>query len=246
MKKIAIGFALLLIILAGGLYYLHSNLDGIVKAAIEKYGTEAAHTAVKVGGVKLSVTTGEGTLNNLSVHNAKGFSDTSALSLENISVKLDTRSLAGNGPVIVRDIIIEKPSILFEANMTGDSNLKAIERNTHSPEPATGTVADNKTATRKVIINNLIIRNGQIQITHPLLKGKSISATLPIIQLTNLGKENGGATPTYIAELVLRSIVINARSIATDVLLKNIGAIPGIVKGTPENILNQVNGLLGK
>lgn len=245
MKKIAIGFAVLLIILAGAAYYLHLNLDSIVKAAIEKYGSEAAHTAVKVDGVKLSVTTGEGSLNGLSVHNPDGFTPASALSLGIISVKLDTHSLAGNGPIIIREIIVEKPNILFEANMTGDSNLQAIERNTHSGTPAANN-SDSKAPARKIIINNLVVRNGQIQITHPLLQGKLLTAVLPTIQLTNLGKENGGATPAVIADLVLRSIVMNARTIATNDLMKNIGAIPGIVKGTPATILNQVNGLLGK
>src|SRR5688572_15711280 len=42
MKKIILGIALLLFIAIGGaIYYVFSNLDAIVKLAIEKYGSEA-------------------------------------------------------------------------------------------------------------------------------------------------------------------------------------------------------------
>ena len=99
---------------------------------------------------------------------------------------------------------------------------------------------------RKIVIKDLYIRNGQVQITHPLLQGKLLSTALPTTRLTNIGQANGGVTPTVIADLLIKTIVINARNVATQDLMKNISALPGVVKGTPANILNQVNGLIGK
>ena len=96
------------------------------------------------------------------------------------------------------------------------------------------------------MIKDLYIRNGQVQITHPLLQGKLLSTALPTTRLTNIGQANGGVTPTVIADLLIKTIVINARNVATQDLMKNISALPGVVKGTPANILNQVNGLIGK
>jgi uncharacterized membrane protein len=79
LKKIAIGIVVLLVIIAGAVYFLLSNLDSIVKAAIEKYGTAATQATVKLDSVKISLTSGEGRLNGLSVGNPKGFATPQAL-----------------------------------------------------------------------------------------------------------------------------------------------------------------------
>ena len=80
-KKILIGVVVLLVIVAAAIYFLFSNLDSIVKAMIEKYGTEAAQSDVRVDSVKISLTTGEASLGGLSVANPKGFSSAKALYL---------------------------------------------------------------------------------------------------------------------------------------------------------------------
>ena len=49
MKKIVLGAVLVLFVTIGiGVYYLLSNLDMLVKVAIETYGSEATQTAVRV------------------------------------------------------------------------------------------------------------------------------------------------------------------------------------------------------
>ena len=49
MKKAILAVLVILVLaVAGGVYYITSNLDHLVKAAIEKYGSQATHTAVKV------------------------------------------------------------------------------------------------------------------------------------------------------------------------------------------------------
>ena len=53
MKKIILGLVLLIIFaIAGGVYYVLTNLDSMVEQAIEKYGSEATQTAVLVDSVK--------------------------------------------------------------------------------------------------------------------------------------------------------------------------------------------------
>src|SRR5579884_744444 len=93
MKKLGIILALLILLIGIGVLYLRSNLDSIVKAAIEKYGTEAAQTEVRLDNVKLSLEAGEGTITGLRVSNPHGFSSAKALGSGVISVKLDTSSI---------------------------------------------------------------------------------------------------------------------------------------------------------
>jgi len=255
-KKIAIGFAVLIIVVVGALGYLGSNLDSIVKAAIEKYGTAATQSEVRVDSVRLSISTGEGSLNGLSVANPKGFSSAKALSMGTITVKLDTGSVAGNGPIIIREIAVDKAQVTFEANNSGDSNLQTIERNAtankEASKPEAGQSEPSKPesgksghAGRKVIITDLYIRDGQIDITHPLLK-KPLAAPLPTIHLTNIGKDSGGASPAQVADLVLKSITSSATKIASSDLIKNIGPLKNLPGGAAGNISDKINGLIGR
>ena len=74
MKKIALGALLVLLLIIGGsVYFLLSNLDGLVKTAIETYGSEATKTAVSVSSVKIVLQDGSGSIQGLTVGNPKGF-----------------------------------------------------------------------------------------------------------------------------------------------------------------------------
>ncbi len=73
LKKIAIALVVLVVLIAGVTYYFLSNLDGYIKTAMEKYGSEATQAEVKVGGVKIGLKDGSGQITNLTIGNPKGF-----------------------------------------------------------------------------------------------------------------------------------------------------------------------------
>src|SRR3546814_20948760 len=126
-KKVALVFAVLVVVIAGGVYYFASNLDGIVKAAIEKYGSEATQAKVSLKGVELSPTQGSGSLKGLVIGNPKGFSTPEAMSLGDVSISLDIGSLQSN-PIVIKQVLIEQPAITYEYG-AADSNLQAIQKN---------------------------------------------------------------------------------------------------------------------
>jgi len=275
LKKIAIGVVVLLVIIAGGAYYLFSNLDSIIKAAIEKYGTQATQADVKLDSVKLSISSGEGALNGLTVGNPKGFTTPRALSLGAIAVKLDTSSVTGNGPIVIKEIDIEKPLVTYEVASNGDSNLQTIEKNAMAygggasgggggttNVSAGGGNANAGGGTgggqeRKLVITDLYIRDGEIGVSHALLQGKMLNAPLPTIHLSNIGKDKGGATPGQVAEQVLASITAAASKAANGELTKQLGPLKDAAGGAINSakdaagsgatgISDQVKGLLGK
>ena len=273
LKKIAIGVVVLLVVIAGAAYYLFSNLDSIIKAAIEKYGTAATQAEVKLDSVKLSIASGEGALDGLTVGNPKGFTTPRALNFGSIAVKLDTSSVTGNGPIVIKEIDIEKPQVTYEVTSNGDSNLQTIQRNAMAYGGASGGGGGNASAggggggnanaggggqERKLVITDLYIRNGEIGMSHALLKGKTLSAPLPTIHLSNIGKDKGGATPGQVAEQVLSSITATATKVASADLQKELGSLKDVVgsgagslkdaagSGGTSGISDQVKGLLGK
>lgn len=121
----------LLLSLVGGAYYVISNLDRLVADAIEYYGTQATGTAVKVGGVDVSLSEGRATIEGLTVANPEGFQYEYAFSLGAIAVDIDAGSLTGE-PYGIELIDVNRPEIFFEVREDGSDNLRAIKDNVAS------------------------------------------------------------------------------------------------------------------
>ena len=118
-KKILLGLVVLVLLVAGGAFYMYSNLDHWIKVAIEKYGTAATQTAVKLDSVKLSLADGQGSLSGLSIDNPQGFSgNVKAFYLGNIQVKVDVNSIRGSG----------EPKISFRARSGSGGSPDGLRR----------------------------------------------------------------------------------------------------------------------
>jgi hypothetical protein len=93
MKKMVLTVGGLAVIVLGTLFLVWSNLDGLVKGAIQSLGSKATMTRVNVSDVKLSLETGEARISGLNVSNPDGFSDPNIFELGMISIKIDTTTL---------------------------------------------------------------------------------------------------------------------------------------------------------
>lgn len=263
LKKILIGIAAIVVVLVvavgGGLYYVYSNLDSIVKAAIESYGGDATQTEVSVKDVKLSLTSGEGTISGLIVGNPKGFSTPESLSLGSVSVKVDPASVT-KMPVVIKEVVITAPSITYERGAS-TGNLEAIQQNVtryagvNQSEPAAKPASGGKEEP-KFIIENLYVRDGKIAISHTALQGRTLSSGLPTIHLKDIGKDKGGASPAEVADKVLGAITQQASKIASVDLDKALGQLKGVVgqqlqgvggqvQGAPAAVSDRLQGILG-
>jgi len=244
-KKIGIGVVVLLIIIAGVGYYLFSNLDSYIKEAIEKYGSQATQASVTLDSVIVSITTGEGGLVGLSVGNPKGFATPHAITVGAITLKIDTSTVTGSGPIVIKEIDIDKPQVTYEIGNTGGSNLDAIQKNT---EAFAGSSGGNSAPTagggqeRKLIINDLYVRDGQIGVSATVLQGKAVNAPLPTIHLTDIGKNSNGATAAQVANQVLGAITSEAAKVGSSALTSS---LTSGVTGAGSNATGELKGLLG-
>jgi hypothetical protein len=252
LKKILIGVAALVVVLvvaAGGVfYYVYSNLDSIVKAAIESVGGDATQTKVSVKDVKLSLTSGEGTISGLIVGNPKGFSTPESLSLGSVSVKVDTDSVKKmisdpKAPVVIKEVVIAAPAVTYERG-TGTGNLETIQQNVNryagidQSKPAAKSAGGKDEP--KFIIENLYVRDGRIAISHSALQGRTLSSGLPTIHLKDIGKDKGGASPAEIADKVIGAITQQASKIASVDLDKALGQLRGVVDQQLKGVGGQV------
>ena len=211
MKKILLGVILVLLIsVGGGVYFLLSNLDDLVRSAIETYGSEATQTRVKVGTVKIKLQDGSGSIRNLTVGNPKGFLEPQVFSLGEVATQIELKSISEE-MVVIDHVRVLAPEIFFELNAAGETNLAALKRQLSSSSSASGSTAASAQEggkTPKILIRKLLFADGNIHAKVVPLN-KDYELKLPKIELENLGGKEG-ATPAQIADQVLKILTDRA------------------------------------
>jgi len=212
MKKVVLGAILVLLITIGfGVYYLLSNLDSLVKSAIETYGSEATQTSVRVDNVKIVLQDGSGAIRGLTIGNPNGFATPNAFSLGEIATQIDLKSLSEDVPVI-EHITIRAPEVFFELNEKGQNNLDKLKSNLQSGASTSSSSSSAKSggSEPKLIIRKLIFSGGNIY-ARVVPTDKDYELKLPNIQMNDLGGKTG-ATPSQIASQALQ--VLTDRALA--------------------------------
>ena len=139
-----------------------------------------------------------------------GFKTARAFHLGEISLKLDVSTIASD-PVVVREIIVAAPKVTYELGPHG-SNIDAIKHNVDTytqagrvaKEPESADAAK-KAGGPKVVIEHLYIRKARVNIGSSL-SDQTMSAPLPDIHLSDIGKQKNGATPGEVAEKIIDAL----------------------------------------
>lgn len=207
MKKFILIFILLVIVaIAGSIYYVFSNLDDLIKDAIETYGSQATQTSVRVESVNMRLTEGAGSVSGLTIANPKGFSMPLAFSLGEIRLGIDLQSLQQE-PYVINEITVIAPEIFVEINKDNKINLNVLKNNLLASIPSADKTAGVKSEETAVVGPRLIIRNikfadGLIKAKVAALGDKEYKLKLPHIEMTNLGGSKG-LTPTELTSEII-------------------------------------------
>jgi uncharacterized protein involved in outer membrane biogenesis len=232
MKKL-LGIIIIVFVAIVAFFVFSNPLGRLVKLAIEGIGPDMLQAEVRVGDVTISATDGHGTLTGLKLGNPKGYNTDHALMADKIEIVLDPTSLAGN-IIVLPKVLIEGPNIIYESG-TGGSNFDAIQRNVDAYLGAAGKGdSSGKAKPKKLIIESFVIRDAKIS-----YNGK-VNLSLPDIEMHNIGKNSGGASPGA----AIKSIVseINAKLASAITHSAALGALGDKVKDAG----NSLKGLLGK
>jgi uncharacterized protein involved in outer membrane biogenesis len=230
MKKIALFLVFVVILIGGGAFYLGANIEPLIKAAVEKYGSEATQAKVRLGAVHLSLKDGAGSLEDFSVGNPEGFSSDKAISFGRVAIQVDVKSIAGKGPIVIHKILVEKPVVRYELANDGSNNLGTIAKNAKAygaskmpasakeskPEPKSEASGEG----RKIVIENLDIKGGEVGVAAEILKGKSLNVPLSDIHMSNIGKSNGGMSREQMASFLFDLVGSSASQAAQAGLTK--------------------------
>ncbi len=225
---------------------LLAGLDTIIKNAIESYGPDMTQSDVSVDEVSVS-SSGEGSIKGMSVDNPEGFESQKAFSLGSIELALDTATVTED-VITIKSIAIRQPSITYEIQKGGRTNFDALMENVNAyVEALTGGAGDDgagdtsgETAEaegegKKFIIEDFLLEGGEVAVVAQGLGLGEISASLPRIHMTNIGKNKGGADAGEIVQIVLAKVQNGA-----------LGAMQALDINQLNNLLKDPKALLDK
>ncbi|MDZ7682906.1 MAG: hypothetical protein U5J63_14625 [Fodinibius sp.] len=178
MKPVFQALVALLVIGAIGALVLSFTLDSMIESNLESTTTKMLDTSVEVENVQVSILDGSGTIDGITIHNPEGFSDNPALSLKQISLKLDVYSLLSD-TVVVKNVEVQQPQVYFEQKVSG-SNLDALSSN----------LSGGSSSSVNMVINYLLVQDGSVTLSTEIGGEKSAAkATFDRIELEGVGRQ---------------------------------------------------------
>ena len=202
--KVFLGIVLVVVLLVAGLiFFLGSNLDNIVARLIEVKGSEATQTDVRVGAVELDVRGGSGRIANLTVANPENFSQEPAISFGEFSIRMDPMAVTED-PIVIREISVDGAEILLEQTTAGNNLRKlqeALGRQSTAEEPGAEGV--------QVIIERFALGESRLQVRVPQLD-ENREVTIPQVVVSDIGRASNGATASEVAKQILEPVIRRA------------------------------------
>ncbi len=248
MKKVLIGILIAVVVVivlavAGVALFLDSG----IKKGVETVGPMVAKVPVKLDSVSVSLLSGSGKLKGLLVGNPEGYKSPSSIQVGTAELALEPRSVFAD-KVVVKNISLEAPQITFETDLKGN-NLSKILANVQefsgTNQPAKG--QPEAKASRKLQVDNFVIKGGKINVSVTALGGRSATVPLPDIQLTGLGQGPEGITAAELTKRVLAEIekhAVQAAGGAVADLSKQAGELTkGLQKDATGTISNVTKGI---
>jgi hypothetical protein len=242
MKRIAIGFAALIVILVIGVLVLYSSLGALITKGVNTAGPEITQTNVKLDKTEIDATSGKGSMQGLLIGNPAGFKTESAFKMDAIEIILDTDSITSD-TIIINKIDIQAPEVTYELGGSG-SNIDALQKNVDafvkkyagapeskeekSPAKGNGT---------KMVIDHVYVKGGKVNISATLLGGKSMTVPLPDIHLKDIGKKKKGASPGEVVQSIIGALNKAILKAVAPLNLDKIGDAAGKVVDTTKDVV---------
>ena len=187
----------LILLIAGGAWYMLSGAGDFIRAQIEEQGSKYLGAPVSLVNVDLALTEGRLTLSGLKVKNPQGFSNEDAFNFDSITLDLG-ESL--NEPYVIETISIIAPELLYEVDAGGQGNLLVLKNNLEAQLPKTTNepVSTEKGANPLVIVENVTVSNVRLKFNFEKLETgdlnietKAYEITLPTFNAGPIGQPNG-------------------------------------------------------
>lgn len=226
-KIIAIVVVLLILGVVGLFVVALSNVNKVVKTAVETGGTYALGVQTTLGSADVQLTKGAATLSDLAVANPPGFPSPKFMTVGSSAGTLNIQTL-GNPVIEIPSVAISNVAVRLEGD-PGKMNYKVILDNlarlkSGTPQPTTPSGSE-----KKFIVRSLTLTNIDASVS---VSGVAVKVPISKIELENVGNASGGLTTAQLAQVVVEAVL--------SAVVTNGGGI------LPENVLGDLSGSLNK
>jgi hypothetical protein len=198
MKKGLGIIVILMLLIAGGAWYILSGMGDLIRTQIEQQGSKYLDTTVSVFKVDLALTEGRMSISDLDIKNPEGYSKEDAFSVDVITLDLGE---VVNEPYVIQTINIDAPEILYEVDKDGKGNLIVLKNSLVASLPGTknkSAPASQDVVNPLVIVENIAISNVRLKLNFEKLPTgdinldtKTYEITLPTFNAGPIGKPKG-------------------------------------------------------
>lgn len=184
------------------------RLNERIENEIEKVGQDLTEERVNVTWVKIRIGGGSGQITGLTIPNPEGYEAENAFEMDLLRINVGVLASLDRPPIVLDELIVDSPTLNFEMNDRGGSNLKdiadTVQKNSvqaeHEPkEEQSNSGGDRKKPTR-IAVRKLIIKDVNFSVRRA--DGSLRSGTLPTIELTDVGGGEG-KTPAGLGAAVI-------------------------------------------
>ena len=215
MKKALIIIAIIVVLvigaIAGVVAFGLSQIDTIVKAAIERGGTYATQVDTTVTSVDVGITDGTFAMDELKIANPEGFDTEHFLKLSDTDVSFDLGSIRSQTLVIPTvtvngiDVILDKGGDPSNYNTI----LNSLKRFESGDKPQ---AAPENQDGKKVAIDSLILEDINVRVANypgvSIVTG-DVAVNIPKVELQGIGRDKP-MSPAQIANLIIKTVLTAA------------------------------------
>ncbi len=251
-KIIAVLAIVVLILVAGGIWWALNNLNWIVRSQIESHASHALMVPVTVGGVEVNLSEQWVEISEIEIANPDGYRTSHAMKFGLIRVEIDAASFR-TMERRVKLIRISESDISYERTLR-TSNLQELMDNVSRLIDEDAPPPDPEKEPR-LLIDQMVIEDTTVRLTLPLASTVATSSGNATLKISDIVIEDYGdgeqQTPAEALQMfiavILKTILENAGSILSAEALASLGntleGLPGGVADKASETADKVSGV---
>lgn len=196
----------IVLVLAVLIWQVFANLDSIVAGVIEDVGSDVLKTDVRVSGVSIDLKSGKAGIAGMTIANPDGYSSAKLFEMEGIEVQIDLASI-GKEVLNIKSIIIANPKVNFEGDEKGGSNMQTLLNNMNEGSSEATESSDSEAEATRMIIDRFEFTGGKVHATTALKPDEVLDFKLPAVNMSGIGKKQGGVTADVVASEITSELV---------------------------------------
>jgi hypothetical protein len=231
-KSFPLKSILFLALLIGGGIFVYLNFANWAKNLSEKIASDALGVKVQISSLHISLKDKTVSVNNLRIHNPRGYKNPHAMTTDLIKISLNT---ASKELIDFKDIKVSGSTIYLEVTEKGN-NLSDLKKLTAAKSQKESAGSEQV----RVIIKRMTIGASTLKPSVTLLGGALGNIDIPAVSLSNIGQtDNGVLAKEAITQILTKYMSVAESKAQRAGLLKGIeGNVQKTIKDTENKVKN--------